>query len=94
MIIPTADYLKTVTDLREDTIGLLNAVKKNKNPIIIMHRNSPQAVMLSVEEYNNIMEMISDHMDELTALKLEKETYHPNDYVDEKEVMKKLGINI
>ncbi|KKQ51676.1 MAG: hypothetical protein UT19_C0012G0022 [Candidatus Woesebacteria bacterium GW2011_GWB1_39_10b] len=91
-MMPTANDLKTVTDMREDAIGLLNAVNKKKNPIVIMHRNSPQAVMLSVEEYNKLIEMVDDYMDELIAMDLEKEPYKPDDYVSEEEALKELGL--
>ena len=73
MMIPTADDIKTVTDLRENTIALLNKVQKKDRPTIIMHKNSPRAVMLSIEEYNNLVEAIEDYSDELEAIELEKQ---------------------
>jgi len=94
MIIPTADDLKTVTDMREDAIGLLNLVKSKKSPTIIMHRNTPQAVLLSVAEYNKLTEMIEDYLDERLAVKLEKEPFNEEDYISIDEVEKELGINV
>lgn len=92
MMIPTTEDIKTVTDLRENTIALLNSIQKKKDPVIIMHRNIPKAVMLSIKKYNRLIEMIEDSMDELLAMELEKEPYDPKNYVDEKTVLKELGI--
>ena len=73
MMIPTADDIKTVTDMRENTLSLLDRVQKKEGPTIIMYNNTPRAVMLSVEEYNNLMEAIEDYSDELEAISLEKQ---------------------
>jgi len=94
MIIPSTNDLKTVTDLREDTLGILNAIQTKSEPTVIVHRNSPRAVMLSVPEYNRLMEMVDDYLDEKVAMDLEKEPYKSEDYVDEKEALKKLKVKI
>ena len=73
MMIPTADDIKTVTDMRENTLSLLERIQKKDGPTIIMHNNAPRAVMMSVEQYNNIMEAIEDYRDEFEAMELEKQ---------------------
>jgi len=94
MIIPNTKDLKTITDLREDTLGILEAIQKKSEPTVIFHRNTPRAVILSVVEYNRLMEMVDDYLDEKVAMDLEKEPYNPNDYVGEKAALKKLKIKI
>lgn len=93
--IPTEDSIKTVTDMREDAVGLLNLVGKRKNdPTIIFHRNSPKAVILSVEEYNFLLSLLEDHFDEQEAMKLEKVKVKKNDLVPEDELLKDLGTEL
>ncbi|MDO8570341.1 MAG: type II toxin-antitoxin system prevent-host-death family antitoxin [Candidatus Daviesbacteria bacterium] len=71
MIIPTVRNTKTITDLRENALELLNQAKKT-GPTFIFHRSKPRAVMLSVEEYSNMMEMLEDYFDSLKAMELEE----------------------
>lgn len=58
--------------MREDALGLLNLVKKN-GVTYIFHRSQPKAVMLDIDEFEKLQEMLEDHQDELDAIKLEKE---------------------
>ena len=62
---------KTITDLRENTVGILEQTKKT-GPTFIFHRSRPKAVMLSIEEYANLIEMLEDYMDSLKAQELEE----------------------
>lgn len=94
MMIPTKNDIKTVTDLRENTLSLLNSLAKKNRPTIVMHRKSPKAVMMSIKAYNRIMEMIEDFLDERIAMDLEKEPYDPKNYTDEEDVLKELGIKL
>ncbi len=72
MLIPTSKNVKTITDMREDALGLLNLVKKN-GITYIFHRSEPKAVMLDIDEFVRIQEMLEDYFDELDAKQLEKE---------------------
>ena len=96
MMIPTADDIKTVTDLRENTLSLLALVQKKDRPTIIMHNNSPKAVMLSIDEYNNLMEAIEDYRDELEAIELEKQAKKAtkNELITLKDIAKKHRLKI
>ena len=94
MMIPTSDDIKTVTDLRENTISLLNKIQKKDRPTIIVHRNNPKAVLMSISEYNKLIEMADDYMDELIAMELEKEPYDPNNYISEEDTLKGLGVKL
>ena len=71
MIIPTIKNTKTITDLREKAVELLEQTKKS-GPTFIFHRSKPKAVMLSIEEYSNMMEMLEDYFDSLKAKELEE----------------------
>jgi len=71
MIIPTAHNTKTITDLREKALEMLEQTKK-AGPTFILHRSKPTAVMLSIEEYANMLEMLEDYFDALKATELEE----------------------
>jgi len=72
MLIPTTANIKTVTDMREDAIGLLETVNKLGLVYVFQHSN-PSAIMLSLEEFQRLYDLIEDHMDELEAKRLHKE---------------------
>lgn len=71
MIIPTDKNTKTITDLREKAVELLEQTKKS-GPTFIFHHSKPKAVMLSIEEYSNMMEMLEDYFDNLKAQEMEE----------------------
>lgn len=71
MIIPTARNTKTITDLREKAVELLEETRKG-GPTFIFSHSKPKAVMLSIEEYSNMMEMLEDYFDSLRAKELEE----------------------
>ncbi|MEK7522767.1 MAG: type II toxin-antitoxin system Phd/YefM family antitoxin [Patescibacteria group bacterium] len=72
MLIPTSKNVKTITDMREDALGLLDLVKKN-GVTYIFHRSEPKAVMLDIDEFVRIQELLEDYFDEMEAQKLAKE---------------------
>ena len=45
------DAIATITELRSNTSGLLEQVKKSKNGILIQKNNEPQAVLIPWEVY-------------------------------------------
>lgn len=71
MLIPTKENTKTITDLRENALKLLDQVQKS-GPTYIFHHSKPKAVMLSMEEYANLLETLEDYLDSLRAQELEK----------------------
>jgi len=58
MLIPTTKNVKTITDMREDALGLLNLVQKE--PVYIFHRSKPQAVLLSIDKFISLRNAIND----------------------------------
>ncbi|MEA3355561.1 MAG: type II toxin-antitoxin system prevent-host-death family antitoxin [Patescibacteria group bacterium] len=96
MFIPTDNNISTITDMRENAISLLQSVQKKQSPTIIMHRNSPKAILLSVTRYNQLMEMVEDYLDEELVLKLEKQrkTAKKSDYIPFEKVLKEFNIDV
>lgn len=72
MLIPTQANIKTITDMRERALELLEEVKRQGLVYVFQHSN-PQAVLLSMEEFQRLYELLEDHLDELEAIKLSKE---------------------
>lgn len=59
--------------MREKTQELLEDVKK-QGILYLFHHADPAAVMLSMEEFQRIHELLEDHLDEMEAKKLSRET--------------------
>ena len=70
MLMPTTQNTKTVTDLRERAVELLSQLKKGGPTYIFLH-NKPKAVMLSMEEYQELLETLEDYTDALSAKEIE-----------------------
>jgi len=73
MHLPTNKNVKTITDLREDALGVLKDLKK-EDLLYIFHRSEPQGIMLSNDQYARLIERIEDLEDELFAQKAHEET--------------------
>ena len=58
--------------MREDALGLLDLVKKN-GIAYIFNRSEPKAVMVDIDEFVRIQELLEDYFDSQEAIKLEKE---------------------
>lgn len=69
MLIPTNKNIKTITDMREDAIRLLSEVKE-LGLVYLFHHSNPKAVMLSMDEFQRLQELVEDHIEELEAIKL------------------------
>lgn len=72
MLIPTTQNIKTITQMREDALGLIKAVE-NLGMIYLFQRSNPKAVILSLKEFQRLYELVEDHLDEIEAYKLSKE---------------------
>jgi prevent-host-death family protein len=73
MLIPTKQNTKTVTDLRERTIDILEA--SSREPLYIFHRSEPKAVILSIEKFSSLLEKLEDYKDTIDTQRLELEGY-------------------
>jgi len=82
--------IKTVTELREEPVKILNALQKKDEPTIIFHRSDPKAILLSIETYQKLSDLLEDYLDEELALELEKKPKEKG--IPLKKVMKELNI--
>lgn len=72
MLIPTVKNTKTITDLREDALGVLESAS-SQGLIYVMYRSQPKAVLLDIDEFYSLQEMLEDYLDIVDAKKLTKE---------------------
>ena len=71
MLIATRDNTKTITDIREDAVGVLNEANQ-KGLLYVSYRSRPQAVLIDIDEFTRLMDMLEDYQDSLEAKRLEK----------------------
>lgn len=62
-MIPTKKNVRTITDMRERALKLLKEVSSSKEPIYIFNRSDPQAVLLGVESFKDLIEELEDARD-------------------------------
>ncbi|KKU80792.1 hypothetical protein A2971_03175 [Candidatus Gottesmanbacteria bacterium RIFCSPLOWO2_01_FULL_46_21] len=72
MLLPTRQNTKTITDLREDALGVLSDVDRLGLVYVLQH-SDPRAVVLSLKEFTRICELIEDRADERDAAELSSE---------------------
>ncbi len=52
-----SDNFRTITQLRLNTLEILNTVLRENKPIYIISRSKPQAIILSISEYGKLLEL-------------------------------------
>ena len=57
----------SVTELKRKTSKVLEQVKKTKEPVYIISRSKPEAVVLDLEKYNSVEEKLGDLEDILAV---------------------------
>ncbi len=72
MLIPSSQNIKTITDMREDANGLLDDVQK-LGIVYLFQRSNPKAVVVSMEEFGKLIEMVGDYKDAFEAEKILKD---------------------
>jgi len=70
-MILSAANVKTISDMRENAKKLLEQVQKAYGPLYILYRSKPQAVLLSLEEYQKLADLAEDYLDSLKAQEFE-----------------------
>ena len=63
--------VKTISDMRENARKLLKEVNSSSLPLYIFYRSKPEAVMLSLDEYQKMADMCEDYLDGLKAQEYE-----------------------
>ena len=71
-MLPTVENVKTITDMREKAVELLEQVEKTAEPVFVFQHSKPRAVIMSIEEFSKLKEWVEDLEDSLLARKLEK----------------------
>ena len=56
MNILSVSQLASISDLQRDYNSLLAKIKKLAKPIVLLRRNKPEAVLLSVKNYEELVE--------------------------------------
>jgi PHD/YefM family antitoxin component YafN of YafNO toxin-antitoxin module len=84
------DNIRTVTDLREQTMPILDSLSRQEGPTVIFHRSHPKAILLSIAAYQKLADIFEDYFDEELALELEKQPKEKG--IPVKQVMQELGI--
>ena len=59
----TTDNIKTITDMRQRALSILEYAQKSQEPVFIIHRSKPKGVFLSFEKYQKMVELIEDYLD-------------------------------
>lgn len=72
MLLPTSQNTKTITDLREDALGVLSDVDKLGLVYLFQH-SDPRAVVLSLKEFTKLCELVEDRADERDAAELSRQ---------------------
>jgi len=67
----TQNQINSISDLRFKTKEVFR--KASKEPVFLFHRNTPKGVLLSFENYREILSQLEDYFDSLKAEKYEKE---------------------
>lgn len=95
-MIPTSANVQTITDLRERTLELLKKVQRTRGPIYIFNRSKPQAVILNVAQFKEMIEELEDLRDTLELEEaIETSTGEFMDFeAYDKARRKKLGLNV
>lgn len=57
----------SVTELKRKTSKVLEQVRKTKEPVYIMSRSKPKAVLIDLEKYNSLEEALEDLEDILAV---------------------------
>lgn len=87
------NHIISVSDLgRGKASKVIQDVEKNKDQYIVVKNNRPQAVILSIDEYNTLMET----REELELLLLATKRFSENDsekYTSMKNVLEEMGVS-
>lgn len=71
--------LKSITDLRANPL-LISQMASDTGPVYILNRNKPVSILMGVEEYENMLDLLSDAKDAV-EIKESKKTSKLSDFV-------------
>lgn len=84
----TQQNISSISDLRFKTKEVLK--KAHKSPVYLFSRNAPQGVLLSYDNYQELLSNLEDYYDSLKAQEYEKEDKSKIKWVPFSEVEKML----
>lgn len=90
MLMPTLQNTKTISDLRERPVELLKTLGASYGPLYIFYRSRPNAVMISLEAYQKLLDLAEDHLDSLKAEEYEKEDKKKVAWIKHQDLLAKL----
>lgn len=91
-MIPTEENVRTITDMRERALKLLQEVRSVRGPLYIFHRSKPKAVLLDIKEYQKLRDWIEDYFDSLKAKEYEKVNKKKIKWLSLDKLRKELGL--
>lgn len=74
--------------MRENASKLLKEVQDFYGPLFILYRSKPQAVLLSLDEYQKLTDLAEDFVDSLKAQEFEAQDKRKIRWVEQKEAQK------
>ena len=83
--------IKSLTDLRLNPKNILKLAEE-EGAVYILDRSKPKGVVLSLEKYDEMVDLIDDYLDGLEMAEFEKKPKNPKDWISLEEVKKELGI--
>jgi prevent-host-death family protein len=86
------DHIISVSDLgRGKASKVIQNVNVKKEQFIVVKNNKPQAVIISVDEYNELLE-VREELELLLEATKRVKNKNENDYVDFKDILKEFSI--
>lgn len=89
-MIPLPSNIKTISDMRENAKRLLQQVQTSYGPLFILYHSKPQAVLLSLSEYEKLVDLAEDYLDSLKAQEFEAFNKNKIKWVSYRDVKKLL----
>lgn len=81
-----SNNISTITDLRFKTKDVLE--KASESPVFLFHRSTPKGVLMSYEEYEELMSTLEDYYLSLKAEDYEQENKDKINWVSHDKVKK------
>lgn len=86
------DHIISVSDLgRGKASKVIQSVESNKEQFIVVKNNKPQAVIMSVDEYNELLEL-REELELLTLATSRLKDSDESEYTDFDDMLKELNI--
>lgn len=59
--------IKSISDLREDPLGVIKTAEDLGEPVIIIHRGTPVGVVMDLAQYDRYCKLIEDYKKDITS---------------------------